>query len=201
LVNCAQINNIESRAAYLSVSSKRIGKIMTTKELSEKELEIYRQVVSLQGTMDEKIEKLRTSETFDKYRQIHNQYLTVIKTTDDKSEINEGLKRITFLNWYHIIEPSCFTGIWELDGDTIHDSYVLLNDCLKNSQMDKELEWMLSYYSSNDWTILLYSEKDMPELSSFIKNVDQTKFHLPNKETLTKTMNDRGQMGEYFKSV
>ena len=58
---------------------------------------------------------------------------------------------------------------------------------------------MISYYSSNDWTILSFSEKEMPELTAFVKGVDQTKYHIPDKEILSKTMCDRGQMSEYFR--
>lgn len=173
---------------------------MTIKELSDRELDIYKKVFSLQGTMDEKTKQLKDSGTFDSYREIHNQYLEVIKSTRDEKEINEGLKRIIFLNWYHIIEPSCFTGIWELDGDTIHESYSILNDRLTDNKVDNELKWMLSYYSANDWTILDFSEKEMPQLTTFVKSVDQSQNHLPDKDELTNTMIDRGQMGEYFKS-
>ena len=173
---------------------------MTTKELSDKELNIYQQVFSLQGTMGEKIKQLKDSGIFDKYSEIHKQYLALIKTTENKEEINEGLKRLIFLNWYHIIEPSCFTGLWELDGDTIHESYLFLNDYLKKNKVDGELKWMVSYYSCNDWTILTYSENEMRELTAFVKSVDETKNHLPDKDVLTKTMINRGQMGKYFTS-
>jgi hypothetical protein len=173
---------------------------MTTKDLSDNELNIYQQVFSLHGTMEEKTKKLKDSGTFDKYREIHNQYLRLIKTSGDGGEINEGLKRLVFLNWYHIIEPSCFTGLWELDGDTIHESYSLLNDYLKMNKVDREFKWMLSYYSCNDWTILLYSKKEMPELTAFVKSVDPTISYLPDKEVLMNTMTDRGQMGKYFTS-
>ncbi|MBI3221182.1 MAG: hypothetical protein HYZ44_16860 [Bacteroidetes bacterium] len=99
-----------------------------------------------------------------------------------------------------MIEPSCFTGIWELDGDTIHESYSILNDRLKYKKLDDELKWMISYYSVNGWTILLYSEKEMVELTYFVKTIDQTKIHLPDKGLLTTTMINRGQMGKYFTS-
>jgi hypothetical protein len=173
---------------------------MTTKELSDRELIIYRQVFSLQGTMEGKTQILKDTGTFDKYREIHNDYLTLIKTTKDEKVITEGLKRLIFLNWYHIMEPSCFTGLRELNGDTVHESYSFLNDSLKKNKIDEELKWMVSYYSCNDWTILTYSEKEMPELTAFVKNVDQDQNHLPDKDALVKTMIDRGQMGKYFTS-
>jgi len=173
---------------------------MTTKELSDKEVDIYRKVFSLHGTMDEKTNELKNLGTFEEYKEIHDQYLTLIKTTTNEKERNEGLKRIIFLNWYHIIEPSCFTGIWELDGDTIYESYSILNEHFKGNKVDAELEWMVSFYSCNEWTILVYSEREMPELTAFVKSIDQTKNHLPDKKVLSETMNDRGQMGEYFKS-
>jgi hypothetical protein len=173
---------------------------MTTRELSDKEMIICRHVFSLQGTMEQKSENLKNSGTFDEYTEIHKQYLTLIKETADEDERNEGLKRIIFLNWYHMVEPSCFTGIWELDGDTIHESYSILNDRLKYKKADDELKWMISYYSANDWTILLHSEREMVELTSFVKAVDQTTNHLPDKDLLTTTMTNRGQMGKYFTS-
>ncbi|GHN00433.1 hypothetical protein WSM22_19220 [Cytophagales bacterium WSM2-2] len=174
---------------------------MNINELSDNELNIFQQVISLCGTMEEKSKQLKDSGTFDKYREIHNQYLRLINTTEDKEEFNEALKRLIFLNWYHMMEPSCFTGLWELDGDTIHESYLHLNDYLKTNKADGELKWMVSYYSHNDWTILLYSEKEMPELTAFVKSVDRTKSHLPDKDVLAKTMIDRGQMGKYFASM
>ena len=69
------------------------------------------------------------------------------------------------------------------------------------NKVDGELKWMLSYYSCNDWTILSYCEKGMPELTAFVKCVDRTISQLPDKEVLMKTMTDRGQMGKYFTSL
>jgi len=144
---------------------------MTNQELSDKELDIYRKVSLLQGTMDEKTKEVKASGAFDKYGEIHKQYLDLIKSAGEDKEIDEGITRITFLNWHHMIEPSCFTGIWELNGDTIHESYSILNDRLKSNKVDEELKWMPSYYSANDWTILSFSEKEMPCLTAFVKGI------------------------------
>ena len=86
---------------------------------------------SLHGIMEKKAKVLIDSGIIDKYNQIHDQYLPLIKTSPDPNERIEALKRTVFLNWYHLIEPSCFTGIGELNGDTIYDSYVVLNDYIK----------------------------------------------------------------------
>jgi hypothetical protein len=88
--------------ANTHVGSKR----MTTRELSDKEMIICRHVFSLQGTMEQKSENLKNSGTFDEYTEIHKQYLTLIKETADEDERNEGLKRIIFLNWYHMVVSS-----------------------------------------------------------------------------------------------
>src|SRR5688572_17760056 len=175
---------------------------MTTKELSDRELNVYQKVFLLQGTMEEKTKKIRESGISERYKQIHTQYLTHIKSTGDEREIIEGLKRLIFLNWYHIIEPCCFTGIWELDENMIRESYSILNDRLKTNNVDKELKWMISYYAAAwEWAILSFSEKEMPELTTFVKNVDQSRNYLPNNDMLANTMTDRGQMGEYFKRL
>ena len=173
---------------------------MTTKDLSDKEIDIYNTARSLNGTMDEKAKILRDSGIFDKYKQLHDQYLFLVNTSADQSERLEALKRTIFLNWYHIIEPSCFTGIGELNGDTIHKSYLVLNDYLKSKTADDELKWMLSFYAFNDWAILVHCKDDMPELIEFVTHVDSKHNHVPDKNMLVGIMIDRGQMGEYFKS-
>ena len=172
---------------------------MANSELSEKELLIYKKVLSLDGSMEEKSSSLKEQGIFQQYKNIHQEYFNLINSEIVEKEKNEALKRIIFLNWYHMIEPSCFTGLWELDGDIIHSSYLILNDKFMSGKVDDEFKWMISYYSANDWTILLFSE-DMLELTNFVKNVDSRGSHLPQKNILKTTMDDRGQMGEYFKT-
>jgi len=174
---------------------------MILKILSDKELSIYKHVFLIEGTMQEKTQKLRGLGVFDEYKEIYNEYLTVLKASDNETEKAEALKRITFLSWHHMIEPSCFTGIWQLDSDAIHTAYQMVDNNLKHKKIDSEFNWMLSYYSANRWTILMHSEKEMNTLSTFVKNIDLTKLYLPTVDVLKTTMKDRGQMGEYFRTV
>lgn len=103
-----------------------------------------------------------------------------------------------FLNWYGIIEPSCFTGIQDLDSSIIFESYSILNEYLIDNKIDKEFKWMLSYYSSWDFAILPFSENNLSALTKFVKEVDTTILACPKKQLPKGTMDNRGQMGLYW---
>ena len=127
-------------------------------QLSDNEWQLYKDTISLSGTMEDITQQLSENGTYDKYREIHQQYLELLNTAADDKIKSEALKRLTFLNWYSILEPSCFTGIDNFDNKIIFNSFSILNDCIKDNKLDAEFIWMLSYYSSWDWIILSSSE-------------------------------------------
>ncbi len=138
---------------------------------------------------------------YDDYKSIHNEYLNVLEDSDDETVKLEALKRLIFLNGYSALEPNYLTGIEELDDKTIFNAYEILNAYIKDGKLDQEFKWMLSYYSSWDFLIFHYSEDKLYELTAFVKSVNTSIRCHPSKELRMKAMNNRGQMGIYWKSL
>lgn len=170
----------------------------TLDNLSDNECQLYKDTISLSGTIEDRTQQLSENGTYDKYREIHQQYFDLLNTTaDDKIKI-EVLKRLTFLNWYSILEPGCFTGVGNLDKQTIFNSFSILNDYIKENKLDPEFIWMLSYYACWDWIILTFSENKLDELTNFVKTVDASILHVPKHQLPKGSMDNRGQMGIYW---
>lgn len=166
--------------------------------LSAQEKKLHDEAVSLIGTMEQKEQQLREMGVFDEYKTLHQQYLILFDQTTDPSIKLEALKRLIFLNWYALLEPSCFTGIGELDEATVFASFEMLNAYLLHDKLDHEFRWMLSYYSSWNWILLEYAEPKLAELTAFVKSVDTAVSHFEQNQS--EDMNNRGQMGMYWQS-
>ena len=82
--------------------------------LSDNEYQLYKDIHSLSGTMEDRTQQLSEDGTYNKYREIHQHYLELLNSTTDNKIKIEALKRLTFLNWLSILEPSCFTGVENL---------------------------------------------------------------------------------------
>jgi len=134
------------------------------------------------------------------YKTIHKEYLSILNLSKDDNIKLEVLKRLIFLNWEFIVESEVFTGIVDLDETAIKNSYEVLNSYIKLGLIDNEMKWMLEYYSDWDWIVLLHSE-NKPELIQFVKSVDSLSSSLPKKQLTMGTMDNRGQMGLYWKAV
>jgi hypothetical protein len=171
----------------------------TLHNLSDREWELYNITISLEGTMENKERQLTENGTFDKYRIIHKDYYELCDSSYDAETALESLKRLIFLNWYSILEPSFLTGMENLNNDTIFKSFAKLNDYIHNNKLDEEFKWMLSFYSSWDYLILTYSENKLPALTNFIKSINHTLSHIP-AELSEESMRNRGQMGIYWTS-
>ncbi|WP_293306149.1 hypothetical protein [Pedobacter sp. UBA5917] len=173
----------------------------TIDSLSNQEFEIYDHTVMLEKIGDQVDigKQLEKDGTFERYRKIHQNYLDLFLDSKDEKTKLEILKRLIFLNWYGIIEPSYYSGIGILDDEIISKSYTILNDYLINNKIDSELKWMLSYYSSWDFSILPYSEPNLKALTKFVKERDDSVLASPEKELPKGTMDNRGQMGIYWK--
>ena len=166
--------------------------------LSDKEVEICGYAESQSGTMDFVTEKFSVEGVFERYRNIHKSYLELYLRIDDESTKLEILKRLIFLNWYSLVEPSCYTGIENLDDVTVFESYSILNQYLINGKIDIEFKWMLSFYSSWDYTILTFSENKLEALTAFVKGVDTSISNYPKNQLPKDGMDNRGQMGIYW---
>lgn len=154
--------------------------------------------MSLNGTIESITEKLATEGIFEKYRNIHKNYLNLYLRIGDEEVKIEILKRLIFLNWYSMLEPSCFTGIDDLDPRTVFESYSILDHYLFSGKIDAEFKWMLSYYSSWDYTILEFSENKLEALTDFVKKVDTSILSFPKNQLPKGAMDRRGQMGIYW---
>jgi hypothetical protein len=177
--------------------------MLSLENISRNELELYERVAtyrSSKGTIDEITLRLREAGIFDSYREIHEEYYTLCNTTIDQVTQIEALKRLAFLNWYSILEPGFLTGVEDLDQATIFKSYTILDEYIKEKRIDDELKWMLSYYSSWDYIILLFCENKLDSLTAFVKNVDTSILHFPKYKLPKGTMDNRGQMGLYWAS-
>jgi hypothetical protein len=121
-------------------------------------------------------------------------YFNLLKTKTLKSK----LKRLTFLNWYSQVDPSCFTGLDNLDEKVILSSFSLLNEHISENGLDSEFVWMLSFYSSWDWTILRFTKEKLIALGNFVKSVDNSISSIPVNLLPKGSLDNRGQMGIYW---
>nr|GFB45928.1 hypothetical protein [Tanacetum cinerariifolium] len=100
-----------------------------------------------------------------------------------------------------LAEPSIYTGLDELDEEVVQAAYDLLDTWLSHDALDQEFQWMLSYYASWDYALLLYSENRLPTLTAFVKAADLAAAHSPYHQLPRHSMNNRGLMGRYWQSV
>ena len=166
--------------------------------LSQNEWKLYNDTIALEGEIEVRNKQLFDVGIFERYRNIHNQYFELYDKTSNSEIKIEALKRLIFLNWYSVLEPSCFTGIENFDQSTMFKAYSILNDQLNENQLDSEFIWMLSYYSSWDWIILSSSENKLTTLTNFVNNVGNSA--APKNQLPKGTMDNRGQMGIYWNS-
>ncbi len=174
---------------------------MNTSVLSSQELELFEKVEATKGTMEELERHLQESGVFVQYQLIYRQYCDIVHHATDSDERVEALKRVTFLNWYSQVEPSCYTGISGLDESLIRHSFNQLNTLIRNRQFDQEFTWMLSFYCSWDYVLLPYIDESLVEIRRFVETVDNNRLHVPERRLAKGTMDKRGQMGLYWKSM
>jgi hypothetical protein len=168
--------------------------------LSDRELLLHQRITAFTGTMAAKQEQLRSSGIIEDYKQLHRKHLALLQASPDKQERLELLKRLIFLNWYYLVEPSIYSGLEELDEDSIQTAYGILETWMNhNDSLDQEFLWMLSYYSSWDYAILLYSENCLPTLTAFVKAAGHSSSSLPRQPQ--RSLHNRGLMGRYWRSV
>ena len=162
---------------------------MTINELGYKELEVYSSVISLSGTMEEKAEQIIILGYAEQYRKIHSEYAKL-----NKSDL-EALKRGLFLIWYSRTEPSCYTGIADLDPEAENAIIKTVDRRINMNATDYELDWMLSYYSNFEFAF-----EQFREYKSFYRKLTTEKTEMPNSID-KKEMKMRGQMGIYWNSL
>jgi len=168
-------------------------------QLSDNECQIYNETIQ----RDTNVGAVDTSDEwlFKNYKDIHNQYLNIFENSDSEDVKMEALKRMIFLNWYSVVEPQYLTGITDLEEKSMYKSYSLLNDYIELQKLDIEFDWMLKHYSSWKHLILYFSGKNLLALTSFVNSVDTSNLKLPQNNLPEEIMDNRGQMGIYWKSI
>jgi len=169
--------------------------------LAAREQTLYSYTISLVGTLESKNKQLEEAGIFAAYDELYAEYLAACQRAVEEPLKLELLKRLTFLSWYSLLEPSFLTGIGALSVDGIFTTYGLLDAHLREHQPDNELRWMLSFYSSWDYILLHFSEPRLPTLTAFVKAVDSTVYHVPERQLPQHAMDNRGQMGIYWQSM
>ena len=157
-------------------------------------LERVRRLIAGTGrkSMSWQEQRLSDDGVFVEYASIHREYVELALAGNV-----EALKRALFLQWYEVSEPSCFTGISDLDTQARLDVFAHLErECVAKS-LDPELEWMLPfYYSIAEYYMPL--DGSFPTLTAFCEE------HFPYGELQLPTGNvfqGRGQMGHYWESI
>jgi len=170
-------------------------------ELAAQELVLCMYTDSLTGTLEAKTQQLEEAGIFTAYDAIYADYLTAYQAATDAAEKLELLKRLAFLSWYGLLEPSFISGIGALSEAGIRATYEALDDYARNQKIDAELHWMLSFYASWDFLLLPFIEPHLPALAAFIAAVDPMVSHVPKHPSPWPAMADRGQMGLYWQSI
>jgi len=170
-------------------------------ELTAREQALCSYISSFTGTIEAKTQQLEEAGIFAAYSDIYTHYIAAYQCSTNDSEKLEILKRLAFLSWFGLLEPSFISGIGELDEASIRTVYVWLDEHMLGQQPDAELHWMLSFYASWEYLLLPFIEPHLPALAAFIKAVDPTVLHVPKHPEPWLAMDNRGQMGRYWQSI
>ena len=163
---------------------------MDLDDLSKKEQNLYSSVIELEGSIEEKSDKVVYLGITKEYREIHQEYSRLAK-----SDL-EALKRALFLLWYSVSEPEWLTGIGLLDEGSEKRTIKILDRRLERGRTDYELDWMLDYYS--DWDYIFERFSHFKHFQNRLKSKSKTR--LPEQIDILK-MEQRGQMGLYWNSL
>ena len=163
---------------------------MTLAELTEEEGRLRTQVGLVTGSMEEKQAQLERLGAFDDYARVHVAYADLAAGGDV-----EALKRALFLQWYAVSEPSCFTGLSELEPEAERRVLERLDGLASDDGFDSELEWMLPYYHAiTDFHF--DSHKGLASLNRWLREHASTAF--PERHVRNASLSGRGQMSDYW---
>lgn len=161
-------------------------------ELADEERELQEFVEGAVGTMTAKERALRDAGVFARYARVFERYLDLAARPECDIE---ALKRATFLAWYEVAEPACFSGVADLPDDARQRVVDLIE--AHATRLDSEFRWMLaSYHAFADHAL---PTSGAPQLAAIIasERPDAWKAHLSGLDR----MNERGLMGDYWRSV
>lgn len=166
----------------------------TIHELAAEETRLLAVVERAHGLIEAKEAELDYAGVYDSYRAVHVAYARLITNPIDGLE---ALKRALFLQWIAQIEPSCFTGVREIE--TGVEQYVIqaTSRRLADHLADTELIVMLNWYASlTDWYFAQFPLMPQREGCTHDESTQQLAAVF-TEQSLT----NRGQMGRYWQSV
>ncbi len=179
-------------------------------ELSAQEDELMQIVSEVTGLMEQKHSQLVELNVFQRYAQIHKQYAVLARTSAEMGEQIEALKRALFIQWYAPSEPSCFSGISELNRHVETDILQEVHAWIVQGKLDQELHWMLAWYYQISDFYFEYLERIDSSLHPLLHYLKSLKggarywfsqsdgiFEPPNRATF----GGRGQMGKYWSAL
>ncbi len=161
-------------------------------DLTSRESELMAFVESVDGSIEERYQKLKGNGIFEAYREVHSLYAENCSRGD-----LESLKRGLFIQWYSVTEPSCYTGIGELFYDAERGILTQLRALVFSSKLDAELSWMLNYYIEvGEFAFSRFNE--YTGIREVMQNISNVNYPM----TIIKdSMLNRGQLGIYWTSV
>jgi hypothetical protein len=114
-------------------------------EVAQREMVVLARAVATSRTMQDKERLLRADGTFAESAAIHATYVDFAAGLWSPNAL-EALKRAVFLGWYAAVEPSCFTGVDDLDETVLQREFDLLLATTRDGRLDGEFEAMLGWY-------------------------------------------------------
>ncbi|MBN1358991.1 MAG: hypothetical protein JW993_00285 [Sedimentisphaerales bacterium] len=110
----------------------------------------------------------------------------------------EALKRALFMYWYSWSEPNELSGLFGLAQDLAAVVLGIVDDMARRGELDIELKWMLPYYYM---IYPLYLDHLWHDKFPNLWKASQTNKKLWQRRGLESSFDNRGQMGEYWRSI
>ncbi len=177
---------------------------MNIQELTKQENELLFQIRNISGSMSERAQQLLDAGIFVSYKKLHQEYANLAAIGD-----TEALKRATFIQWYAVSEPSCFSGIpgpnpWSadlrLDEEIEKDVLELVQQSILSEQIDAEFNTMLTCYFQISEYYFKYFWENTSLMKKLYQNTQEINFLNALKQLSKRDFRNRGQMGEYWLS-
>ena len=114
-------------------------------DLQRREHQIADAAANTTGTVDERTAALHAHGVLVESAAVHAGYVALAQPPAASSE---ALKRAAFLAWYRDVEPTCFTGIGDLEPAALNAAFGLLDAAALADAIDREFTAMLGWYFS-----------------------------------------------------
>jgi hypothetical protein len=112
-------------------------------DLAQREEELIRACLSATGRMEEIADFLAATGVYARYAQVFREYERLLQSSADSGE---ALARATFLLWYEVTEPACYTGLGALPADSVARCLQVLDERVGRQDISDEFSWQLAFY-------------------------------------------------------